>query len=82
MLGVEGTRCLKAGAGGREVYDEQRVFDRSTVIAVAIDARRRHFADEEPFRYQPFAGLEDDFRYDEATIERVIKDYNTKDLSI
>ncbi len=82
VLGVEGKLALKAGAGGREVYDEQRVFDRSAVIAVAIDARRRHFADEEPFRYQPFAGLEDDFRYDEATIERVIKDYNTKDLSI
>jgi ectoine hydroxylase-related dioxygenase (phytanoyl-CoA dioxygenase family) len=63
-------------------YDEQRIFDRSAVIAVAIDARRQHFGDEEPYRYQPFAGLEDDFRFDEATFERVIRDYNTRDLAI
>jgi hypothetical protein len=78
---VAGLLNLKAGRPP-VVYDEERVFDRSAVIAVAIDARHQHFPDETPYRYQPFAGLEDDFRFDDATFERIIKDYNTKDLSI
>lgn len=63
-------------------YDAQRVFDRSAVIAVAIDARHQHRPNEPRFRYEPFAGLEDDFRYGPQTIERVLRDYNLKDLSI
>lgn len=81
VLGVEGR--LKMKAGGRAiVYDEDRIFDRSAVIAVAIDARHQHVPDEIPYRYQPFAGLEDDFRSDDETFERVIRNYNLKDLSI
>jgi hypothetical protein len=64
------------------IYDDQRIFDRSAVIAVAIDARRQKHPDETPYRYQPFAGLEDAFRFNDETFERVIKDYNTKDLAI
>jgi hypothetical protein len=63
-------------------YDEKRIDERAAVIAVAIDARRRRFPDEKPFRYAPFAGREDGFRYNEDTLERVLRDYNTKDLSI
>ncbi|MPY91839.1 MAG: phytanoyl-CoA dioxygenase [Acidimicrobiia bacterium] len=85
VLGVRGKLSLKGNdlswAEG-DVYDEQRIFDRSAVIAVAIDARRQHVPGEEPYRYQPFAGLEDDFRFGEATFERVVRDYNTKDLTI
>lgn len=65
-----------------EVYDEQRIFERASVIAVAIDARRQHFPDEAPFHYQPFAGMEADFAFNDDTFERVIRDYNTKDLAI
>ncbi|MCY3620922.1 MAG: phytanoyl-CoA dioxygenase family protein [Gammaproteobacteria bacterium] len=74
----------KGGLGTEEtaVYDEQRIFDRSAVIAVGIDARRQRFPDEQPYRYHPFAGLEDDFRWSPETYERVIRDYNTKDLGI
>jgi hypothetical protein len=64
------------------VYDAKRIDERSAVIPVAIDARHRHYPDETPFRYQPFAGREDEYRFDDATIARVIKDYNTKDLAI
>ncbi len=78
VLGQKGALAVDSEA----VYDEQRIFDRSAVIAVAIDARRRHFPDEVPFRYAPFAGLEDDFRFNDTTFERVIRDYNTKDLAI
>lgn len=41
-----------------------------------IDAR------ETPFRYRPFAGLEDQYRLTGETFERVIRDYNTRDLAI
>lgn len=85
VLGVRGKLSLK-GDDQRwidgPVYDEQRIFDRSAVIAVAIDARRQHRPDETPYRYQPFVGLEDDFRFDDEVFERVIRDYNTKDLAI
>ena len=64
------------------VYDEERIFDRSAVIAVAIDARRQRFPHEEPYVYQPFVGLEDEYRWGPETYEQVIRDYNTKDLGI
>lgn len=78
VLGQKGVLQVDADA----VYDEQRIFDRSAVIPVAIDARRRQFPDETAFRYQPFVGLEDDFRFNDETYERVIRDYNTRDLAI
>ena len=78
VLGQRGK--LSMGAG--EVYDEQRIFERSAVIQVAIDARRQRFPEEASYRYRPFDGLEDEFRLNEETFERVIRDYNTKDLAI
>ncbi len=71
-----------AMAGDRQPMDEGRVERRSAVVQVAIDARRQHFPDEQPFAYQPFAGREDEFRFNEATCERVIRDYNLYDLAI
>ena len=54
VLGARAALSMKGGG----VYDEQRIFDRSAVIAVAIDARRQHFPDEQPYRYEPFSGLD------------------------
>ncbi|MDP6706880.1 MAG: phytanoyl-CoA dioxygenase family protein [Alphaproteobacteria bacterium] len=78
ILGQRGALAVDSDA----YYDEQRIFERSAVIAVAIDARRQRFPDEAAFRYQPFQGLEGDFQFNEETVERVIRDYNTKDLAI
>ena len=78
VLGAQGALSQTAD----EVYDEQRIFERAAVIQVAIDARKQHYPDEAPFTYQPFIGLEDQYRYDDNTYERVIRDYNLKDLSI
>ena len=63
-------------------YDEQRIFARASVIQVAIDARHRHYPDERRFSYKPFAGREDEFRFNERTFETVIRNYFMKDLSI
>jgi hypothetical protein len=85
VLGVAGKLTIRGSdvhSAPEGAYDEQRVFDRSAVIAVAIDARRQHFPDEAPYQYQPFRGLEDDFRFTDETFERVVRDYNTRDLAI
>ena len=78
VLGAHGALSQQAS----EVYDEQRIFDRSSVIPLAVDARSKYYPGEERYVYQPFAGLEDDFRWDESTVDEVIRDYNLKDLSI
>ena len=65
-----------------EVYGEERIFERSAVIAVAISARSQAFPNETPFEYQPLADRIDEFEHGPRTFERYIKDYNTKDLSI
>ena len=64
------------------IYDAERIDDRASVIQVAVDARAQYYADETPFEYIPFADRQDNFRWNDATYERVIKDYNLKDLAI
>ena len=79
---VEGQKAALALEPDDSVYDAQRIFDRSSVIAVAVDARRQHRTGEPSFVYEPFVGLEDDFRFNDETFERVIRDYNLNDLAI
>ncbi|NQV59201.1 MAG: phytanoyl-CoA dioxygenase family protein [Alphaproteobacteria bacterium] len=78
VLGQKGALSMHSEA----VYDERRIFDRSAVIAVAINARQAHHTGETPYRYLPFAGLEDEYRLTDETFQRVIRDYNLKDLAI
>jgi len=78
VLGQKGALSMES----EDIYDEQRIFDRSAVIAVAIDARRQHHPKEKSYRYLPFADLEEEFRYTDETFQRVIRDYNLKDLAI
>ena len=79
---VEGQKGALGVEADEIVYDAQRIFDRASVIAVAIDARRQHRPEEPSFVYEPFVGLEDDFRFNDETFERVIRDYNLNDLAI
>jgi ectoine hydroxylase-related dioxygenase (phytanoyl-CoA dioxygenase family) len=65
-----------------EVYDAQRIDQRSQVIGVAIDAREKFYADEKRYIYQPMLGREAELQFSDATWERVIRDYNLQDLSI
>ncbi|MBT4491423.1 MAG: phytanoyl-CoA dioxygenase [Rhodospirillaceae bacterium] len=78
VLGQSGALSVRA----EDVYSEQRVFERSAVIAVAINARKNYHTGEAPYHYQPFAGLEDDHRLTDETYDRVIRDYSLKDLAI
>ena len=81
VLGVKMADGLSQKTPGR-ICDERRILDRSAVIQVAIDARHRWRPEEPRFAYAPFAGQEDEFRFDDATTERVLKDYYLKDLAI
>ncbi|MCZ6619574.1 MAG: phytanoyl-CoA dioxygenase family protein [Gammaproteobacteria bacterium] len=78
VLGAAGV----LGSGKGVIFDETRIRERSSIIAVAIDARQQHYPSETRYLYQPFAGLEDEFRWNEHTRETVLKDYNLKDLGI
>ncbi len=62
-------------------YDADYIRRRSALIMYGINARRSRFPDETPYHYQPFDGLDDDFRWDDDA-RRAIQDYNTEDLGI
>ena len=79
---VLGAKAALAMEDDHVTYDEQRVFERSAVIQVAIDARYQDRPDEPRFDYKPFSDLQDDFRFNDETFEQVIKNYHTKDLAI
>jgi ectoine hydroxylase-related dioxygenase (phytanoyl-CoA dioxygenase family) len=79
---VEGQKAALGVESSAVTYDAQRIFDRSAVIAVAIDARRQDHPEEMSFTYKPFVGLEEEFRFNDETFDRVIRDYNMKDLAI
>ncbi len=79
---VLGQKAALAIEATNATYDEQRIFDRAAVIQVAIDARHQAHPTEPSFTYHPFATLQDQFRFTPETFERVIRDYNTKDLAI
>ncbi|MEC7303493.1 MAG: phytanoyl-CoA dioxygenase family protein, partial [Pseudomonadota bacterium] len=79
---VLGAKAALAMEDDNVTYDEQRVFERSAVVQVAIDARYQDRPDEPRFDYRPFSHLQDDFRFNDETFEQVIKNYHTKDLAI
>ncbi len=79
---VQGQKAALSMESSEAVYDDRRIFERSAVIQVAIDARQQAHPDEPRFAYKPFAELADDFRFTPETFDRVIRDYHTRDLAI
>ena len=68
--------------GKEELYDEERIFKRTGIIALAIDARRQHFPAETSYVYQPLVGHEDQFLWSQESRETILKDYNLSDMYI
>ena len=64
------------------VYDDERIRERSQAIMWAIDARARRFPTEGRYRYTPFAGEEDRYRWDGPASLDLLRDYNLLDLGI
>jgi ectoine hydroxylase-related dioxygenase (phytanoyl-CoA dioxygenase family) len=65
-----------------ETYDNERIHQRSRMIAVAIDARAQKHPDEPRYCYQPLKNEEAENRWSEATRKSVVHDYNVRDLFI
>ena len=64
------------------VYDETHIFERSRIIALAIDARKQRYPEESRYAYQPLAGQEEAFRWNEAARATFLHDYNLRDIGI
>ncbi len=64
------------------MYDATRIRERSALVQVAIDARAQFYPEQRRFSYSHFVGEEEDYRYSPEMYERVVRDYNLKDLSI
>jgi len=82
VLGVAGKLRLTASATPDPVYNDERIQRRAAVIQLAIDARQQRFPGESAFRYAPFDGMQNEYRYEGDTIERVLRDYPVHDLAI
>jgi ectoine hydroxylase-related dioxygenase (phytanoyl-CoA dioxygenase family) len=67
--------------GRRAVYDDERIRERSRVIAWAVDARAQRFPEEPRFTYRPFAGEEDAHRWTDEARQR-LHGYQLLDLAI
>ncbi len=63
------------------VYDEQRIRERSRLIMYAISARQQRFPNEKPYRYEPLAEQEEQYRWS-PDVKPGLKDYNLQDLGI
>lgn len=77
VLGVHGGGLHAAAA----VYDEAHIRERSRIIGYAIDARRQHRPDEQPYVYEPFVSKGLSYRWDDAA-KATMHDYNLLDMSI
>jgi ectoine hydroxylase-related dioxygenase (phytanoyl-CoA dioxygenase family) len=63
------------------VYDDAFIKERSKVLALAIEARRKRFPDETPFDYKPFSSEQSLYVWEDG-MHSSLKDYNLRDLSI
>ena len=77
VLGTKGNGIHSPTA----VYDDARIFERSKLIAWAIDARRQRYPRETPFSYAPFEDIQDQYHFTEAVKDQ-LRDYNLLDLGI
>ena len=64
------------------IYDDEFIDQRARVIQVAIDARQQYYPDERPYQYQPFQHEIEQLRWSPEVFERVIRDYNVRDIAI
>ena len=78
ILGARGALAESADI----IYDERRIRERSEVIGVAIDARSQFYPNEIRYAYHPLIGEEESLAYNPENWNKVIKNYNLKDLSI
>ena len=70
------------GSRAKVKYDEERVHRSSRLIPLAIDARRQHYTNEEPYEYQPLKDEVDQNRFNDETRNTLLKNYNMYALGL
>ena len=78
VLGAE--TSFPAGSSVR--YDDERIHRSSRLIPLAIDARRQHFTEEEPYVYEPLSLEVEENRFNEETRDTLLKNYNMYALGL
>ena len=63
-------------------FTSEQIHERTRRIAIGIDARRQHFPNETPYCYQPLVGEEEQNRWKEETRQKVVMNYNLRDMYI
>ena len=69
-------------AGKEQTYTEERVHQRSRMIAIGIDARAQRFPHENRYVYEPLADELDQNRWNETTRREVVRNYNLLDVHL
>ena len=64
------------------IYNEERIHERSCLIALGIDARQQRYPHEIRHVYQPLVGQEDANRWNKEARESILKNYNLRDPGI
>lgn len=68
--------------GDSITYTPEHIHERSRIVQLGIDARRRQYPNETPFTYAPFVNEADQVQWNEASRESLLKNYNTRDIFI
>ena len=68
--------------GDSITYTAEHIHARSRIVQLGIDARRQKHPEEKAYNYRPFAGEEDQNRWDDQARETLLKNYNTRDIFI
>jgi len=74
--------ALEENKGKTKVYDDEHIRRRSAVVQVALDARHQSRPHERRYKYAPFTGVEDNYRYGPDTIKSILSDYTRYDIAI
>lgn len=72
VLGVENDEGIDYQ---HDFYDEVRIEERMRIVQIAIDARHRRWPEEEPYRYAPFLGREEEVRWSPELSRTLFRDY-------
>lgn len=85
VLGTEATYHHASKRLERPVtarYDDHHIHERSRMIQIAIDARRRKYPDEVQYVYKPLVGEEHQNRFDEKGRKEVVEDYWRRNIAL
>lgn len=76
------TSVLGVNGWAPEPFDQERIHQRSAIIALAINARHERYPDEAPYHYTPCPPSTNGFEWTDSARHRLLANYNLNDLGI